>query len=106
MMRVFVLAWFRRVSGVFVALAYSAFGLTDMMLSLAAFMHGVPEANPFMAWLAEHNLFVPGKVLLTAVVASIIGWHYHHKPIQALAWGALFFMVMVDIYHLWGLSII
>ena len=101
-----VLLWrLRRVSGGFVALVYSALGLTDMLLSLTAFMHGVPEANPFMAWLAAHDLFVPGKLLLTALVAALIGWFYPRKPVQAAAWAALLFTAGVDVYHLWGLSV-
>ncbi len=105
MAKMLALGRFRRVSGAFVALVYSAFSLTDLVLSLTAFMHGVPEANPFMAWLVTHNFFVQGKLLLTALVAFLIGWHYHRKPVQTVAWGALLFTAAIDIYHLWGLSV-
>jgi hypothetical protein len=105
MTNVLAIAWSRKVSGAYVALAYLGFGLTDMVLSLTAFMYGVQEANPFMAWLAVHNLFIPGKLLLTALVAVLIGWYYHRRPVQAVAWGALLLTAAVDIYHLWGLSV-
>jgi hypothetical protein len=31
-----------------------------------------PALRPLLAWLAQHGLFVPGKILLTAVVGGLI----------------------------------
>ncbi len=95
-----------KVSGAFVAVVYSALGLTDMVLSLTAFMHGVPEANPLMAWLMHHSLFIPGKIALTAFVAALIGRSYGLRGVRPAAWGALLVTAAVNVYHLWGLSLI
>ncbi len=95
-----------RTTGILVALAYVAFGLTDMFLSLAAFGLGVPEANPVMGWLLVHDLFVPGKVLLTMTVAVLIAISYPARRARPAAWAALFITAAVDLYHVWGLSVV
>jgi len=95
-----------KVSGAFVALVYSAFSLTDMVLSLTAFLQGVPEGNPVMAWLLCHSLFVPGKIALTALVAVLIGWSYRLEAVRPAAWAALLLTLAVNVYHLWGLSLV
>ncbi len=95
-----------KVSGVFVALVYCVFSLSDMVFSLAAFMQGVPEANPVMAWLLHHGLFIPGKIALTASVAVLIGWSYRIEAVRPAAWGALLMTFGVNVYHLWGLSVV
>lgn len=95
-----------RVSGAFVALAYAAFGLSDMILSLTAFAQGVPEANPVMAWLLHHGVFVPGKIALTALVAVLIGWSYRIEAVRPAAWGAVLVTFGVNVYHIWGLSMV
>jgi len=95
-----------KVSGVFVALVYSAFSLSDMIFSLTAFLQGVPEANPVMVWLLHHGLFIPGKMALTAFVAVLIGWSYRLEPVRPAAWGALLVAFCVNVYHLWGLSMV
>ena len=95
-----------KVSGVFVALVYSAFSMSDMIFSLTAFLQGVPEANPVMVWLIQHGLFVPGKIALTALVAVLIGWSYRIAAVRPAAWGALLVTFCVNVYHLWGLSMV
>jgi hypothetical protein len=93
-------------TGIVIALAYVAFGLADMFLSLTAFRLGVPEANPAMAWLLARDLFVPGKVLLTATVAVLIAISYPTRRARPAAWAALFLTAAVDVYHVWGLSVV
>ena len=95
-----------RVSGAFVALAYAAFSLSDMIFSLAAFAQGVSEANPVMAWLLCHGVFIPGKVALTALVAVVIGWSYRIESVRPAAWGAVLVTFGVNVYHIWGLSMV
>jgi hypothetical protein len=94
------------VSGVTVVLLYAAFGLTDLLLSLAAFARGIPEANPFLAWLVPTGMFVIMKLLMTALVACLIVYFYPRRSIQPAAWFALFITAGVDLYHLWGLSVV
>ena len=107
MTRVGNLLWrLGKVSGVFVALVYSAFSLSDMIFSLTAFLQGVPEANPVMVWLLQHGLFIPGKIALTAFVAVLIGWSYRMEAVRPAAWGALLVTFGVNVYHLWGLSVV
>lgn len=98
--------WLGQVSGGFVAVLYTAFGLTDMVLSLAAFAGGVPEANPLMAWLFARDLFVPAKVLLTGIGSLLIAGLYAQRRVRVVAWGALLLTAAVNVYHLWGLSLI
>jgi len=95
-----------RVSGVFVALAYAAFSLCDMLRSLTAFAQGVAEANPVMAWLLYHGVFVPGKIALTAFVAALIAWSYRIEKVRPAAWGAVLIAFGVNVYHIWGLSMV
>ncbi len=95
-----------KVSGVFVALVYAAFSLSDMIFSMTAFLQGVPEANPVMVWLLHHGLFVPGKIALTAFVAVLIGWSYRMEAVRPAAWGALLVTFCVNVYHVWGLSVV
>ncbi len=93
-------------AGVLVALLYVAFGLADMFLSMTAFGLGVPEANPVMAWLFARDLFVPGKMFLTVIVAALIVLTYPAKRARPAAWAALLVTAGVDVYHLWGLSVV
>ena len=95
-----------KVSGVFVALVYSALSLSDMIFSLTAFLQGVPEANPVMVWLLHHGLFIPGKIALTAFAAVLIGWSYRLEAVRPAAWGALLVAFCVNVYHFWGLSVV
>jgi len=95
-----------KLSGTFVAVVFFAFSMTDMVLSLAAFVKGVPEGNPVMAWLLSENLFVPGKVLFTALVAGLIAWYYPRRSVRAAAWLAVALMGLVNAYHVWGLSVL
>ena len=93
-----------KVSGGFVAALYTAFGVTDLWLSLAAFRLGVSEGNPFLAFMGQHGLFVPAKLVLTAITAALIGFLYRRARAQLICWGALLVMVMVDVYHVVSLS--
>ena len=95
-----------KVSGVCVALVYVGLGLADMLFSLTAFVNGVPEANPVMAWLLAKGLFIPGKLLLTGVVAGLIAASYRMEPARPVAWAALGLTAAVNLYHVWGLSIV
>lgn len=93
-------------AGILIAVLYLAFGLADMFLSMTAFGLGVPEANPVMAWLFAHDLFVPGKMLLTVIVAALIVATYPVRRARPAAWAALLVTAGVDVYHLWGLSVV
>ena len=95
---------FGTASGAFVALVYAVLSLSDMVFSLTAFAQGVSEANPVMMWLLTHGLFIPGKVALTAFVAVLIGWSYRLEAVRPAAWGALVVTFCVNVYHVWGLS--
>jgi len=92
------------VGGLVIAGGYIILSLADMAMSSVAFVVGIPEVNPLLAWLAHHGLFVPGKILLTAVVGGLIAWLYPRKCGKAVGWVALMTMVGVNLYHLWGLS--
>ena len=94
------------VTGVGLALAYAAFGLADLAFSMQAFGLGVAEGNPFMAWLAQHDLFVAAKLMLTALVAVLIAWVYPRGASKPVIWGVLAFMAVVNVYHVWGLSVL
>ena len=101
------LCWpMRKVSGWCVACLYVAFSMTDLLLSHAAFVLGVAEANPVLAWVAAHGLFVPAKVLLTAVAAALIVVLHSRRRAQHISWLALMVMGAVNVYHLLGLSAI
>jgi hypothetical protein len=89
-----------RFSGTFVALLYVVFGLGDMFCSLGAFALGFPEANPVLAWMAAHGLFVPAKLALTALAAWLIVALYNHTRAQAVAWAGVIVMALVNVYHL------
>ena len=92
--------------GILIAGVYVLLSVADMGLSSAAFVMGIPEANPVLAWLIARSLFIPGKLVFTALVAALIGWNYHRGQVRPLAWVALLTMAAVDIYHLWGLTTI
>ena len=94
----------RGFSGGFVASLYVAFGLTDLVLSLAAFTFGVREGNPVLAWLGQHGLFVPAKLLFTGVAAGMIAALYSRVQVRLLAYSAVAIMAAVDIYHIHALS--
>ncbi len=105
MRRIEVAALRRRpAKGLVIGTGYLILGLADMSLSLIAFTCGISEANPFMAWLLSHGLFVPGKMMLTAVAAGLIAWTYRQRLGRALAWATVIAMLAVNLYHLWGLG--
>jgi len=95
-----------RVSGICIALVYAAFSLSDMLLSLGAFALGVSEANPVLAWLTERGLFVHAKVVLTGITAGLIAWLYPRGKARPLAWSAVLLSAGVNVYHVWGLSVL
>ena len=94
----------RRLSGTFIALLYFAFGLTDLILSQAAFAVGIPEGNPVLAWMMSHGLFIPAKIGLTAIVSLLIRALYPLTRIRPLAYSAVLLMALVDAYHVWALN--
>ena len=89
--------------GVLAGAAYFVLGMADMGLSSTAFVLGIREANPFLAWLTEHGLFVPAKLALTAAVAGLIVWGYPRGRVRPVVWVALAAMAVVNVYHVWGL---
>ncbi len=94
------------IGGLLIAGGYVILSLADMAMSSIAFVFGIPEVNPLLAWLAEHGLFIPGKILLTVVVGGLLAWLYPRKCGKAVGWAALMTMVGVNLYHLWGLRIL
>lgn len=93
-----------RSGGMVVGACYVMLGLADMALSSVAFIAGIPEVNPFLAWLAARGLFVPGKLLLTLAVGAAVAWLYSRRGGRAVGWVAVLTMLGVDVYHLWGLG--
>jgi hypothetical protein len=91
-------------SGPFSASLYIAFGLMDLILSLAAFALGIPEGNPVLAYMEQQGLFLPAKVILTILVAILIAFLHHHKSVRPVAYSAILIMAFVDAYHVWALS--
>ena len=99
------LSWgLHEITGALVAVTYVVLGLTDMTLSSAAFVLGIPEANPFLAWLAAHGLFIPAKVGLTIIAAGLIAWLYPRGKGRPVAWTAVLLMLGVNLYHVWGFT--
>jgi hypothetical protein len=90
--------------GILAAAAYAFLGVADMGLSSVAFVLGVREANPMLAWMAAHGLFVPAKLLLTGLIAALMVWVYAHGRARPIIWGAVLLMGVVDVYHIWGLA--
>jgi len=86
-------------SAVFVALVYLILGLADLGFSRLAFALGVGEGNPFLAWMQAHGIFVPAKLALTGVAATLIAVLYSRKRARLLCWAVVLVMVMVDAYH-------
>ncbi len=98
-------AWYpTRISSTFVAALYVAFGLGDLIFSLAAFRLGVPEANPLLRWACLHGCFVPAKIGLTLLVAALIDLLYGVNRVRTLCWGAVALMAVVDAFHAISLS--
>jgi hypothetical protein len=75
-----------------------------MGLSSVAFVLGVREANPLLAWLAAHGLFVPAKLIFTGLIAALMAWVYAHRRARPIIWAAVLLMGAVDVYHIWGLT--
>ena len=90
--------------GAFTALVYVAFGLADLILSLAAFAIGIGEANPVLAWLGQYGLFIPAKLFLTVLAGGLIALLYQRRGIRPLAYAAIAIMAFVDAYHMWALN--
>lgn len=96
----------RHVSGASAACLFFAFSMIDLMLSSAAFALGAREANPVLAWLALHDLLVPGKVILSLLAAGMIAATYWRPQARRAAWFGVFTMLAVNLYHIWGLSLL
>lgn len=98
-------AWYpTKVSGTFVAALYAAFGLGDLVFSLAAFHLGIPEGNPVLRWACLHGWFVPAKLGLTLVAAFLIERLYDVNRIRTICWGAVVTMAFVNAVHAISLS--
>lgn len=93
-----------KVSGTFVAALYAAFGLGDLIFSLAAFHLGIPEGNPVLRWACLHGWFVPAKLALTLVVAFLIDLLYGMDRARTVCWAAVAAMALVDALHAISLS--
>ena len=96
----------RRVSGASAACLFFAFSMVDLLLSSAAFALGAREANPVLAWLALHDLLVPGKIILSLLAAAMIATTYWRPQARRAAWFGVFAMLAVNFYHIWGLSLL
>ncbi len=94
----------RQISGIWVAMLYAALAFVDLTFSLTAFSEGITEANPLLAWLIPNGLFVPMKVLLTALVSCLIAFFYSRRGVQRAIWFAVLITAAVDLYHIWGLA--
>ena len=94
-----------RVSPEMAALTYALFGLADLAFTSIAFIVGIPEGNPVLAWFAQHHLFAPAKIALTAVAAIMIGLYYRARPIRTIAWAGVGVMAALTAYHIWGLAV-
>jgi hypothetical protein len=95
-----------KVSGTFVAALYAAFGLGDLVFSLAAFHLGIPEGNPVLRWACLHGWFVPAKLALTLAVAFLINLLYGVDRVRAICWGAVAAMAFVDAVHAISLTVL
>lgn len=89
----------QRPSGAFIALLYLIFGLADLGFSLLAFRLGVQEGNPALAWMAQHGLFVPAKLFLTALATTLIAVLYERARARPICWASVGLMLLVDGYH-------
>ena len=73
----------------FPAALYLILASADLIFSLVAFALGVAEGNPFMAWLLAQGFFVPGKILVSLMVAALMlaSWRSsrHRSPAYAAA---------------------
>lgn len=99
-------AWGLHHGGLWVAGGYVLLSLTDMAFSSVAFALGISEANPVLAWLAGHGLFVPAKVVLSVLVAGLIVWLYPRGRVRTVGWLAVAVMAGVNVYHVWALSVL
>ncbi len=95
-----LLYYLYKVSGESLAVMYVTLSMSDMVLSVVAFTHGVPEGNPAMAWLVARGLFIPGKVALTVLAACLIARLYPRGHGRGVAWTALLGMVATLLYLL------
>jgi hypothetical protein len=91
----------------FPAALYLILAAADLIFSLVAFNLGVPEGNPFMAWLLARGLFVPGKIgislLIVLLMLAVYGGTHRWRW---LAWGAVGIMMPVVGFHLWALPLL
>lgn len=86
------------------AFLYLAFSAADMGFSLSAFSLGVAEANPFLAVLVARGYFVPGKVLLSLIVAALMVVIYTaSRRWRWTVWGGVGVMAAVVAFHVWAL---
>lgn len=83
---------------------YLVFALGDLLCSEVAFAYGIAEGNPFMNWLLRMGLFVPGKILLSVVVAGVMAAAYRMSlRARVASWCGVAVTGAVVVYHLWAL---
>ncbi|MGC4047861.1 MAG: DUF5658 family protein [Armatimonas sp.] len=77
----------------------------DLLFSLRAFSLGYQEGNPFLAFLLDKGLFLPGKILLSLVLAAIMMVILRAtKRYAGVVWGGVALMVGVNAIHVAALS--
>jgi hypothetical protein len=83
---------------------YGVLGLLDYALTLMAFRAGLGEANPVLAWFANHGLFEFAKLSMTLLVVAI-AFHLRHKQrakfVMAVANAAMFSLLVYHGYLWW-----
>lgn len=88
----------------FPAALYLVLAAADLFFSLVAFSHGVPEGNPFMAWLLVRGMFVPGKIGVSLLVAALmVIVHGGAGRWRGVVWGGVALMGVTVAFHLWAL---
>lgn len=88
----------------FPAALYLIFATADMLFSLIAFSYGIAEGNPFMAWLLARGVFVPGKIMVSLLVAGLMLIVYGcSRRWCGVVWGGVTVMGAVVGFHLWAL---
>jgi len=90
--------------GAFAALLYLLFSLLDLAFSVLAFHLGFQELNPLLRWLAQHSLFIPAKLVMTAGIAMLVAYLYRSAAARLVAWSGVVVMAAVTAYHILGLS--
>lgn len=95
----------QEIPGALPAVLFLCLSFGDMFFSLHAFSLGYAEGNPFMAYLLERGLFMPGKALLSVVLAGLMLVILKAtKRYTGVVWGGVVFMLGVNAFHMASLS--